>query len=134
MDRAPEGVVRVRADNPSPYTLDGTNTYVVDGGWVIDPGPADPAHIDAVIAAAGGSVAGAVLTHHHPDHDEGVPLLLERAGVEAVKPGDGDVIGPFTAIATPGHSPDHVAFLWGRVLFAGDTVLGAGSVFVQPGD
>jgi glyoxylase-like metal-dependent hydrolase (beta-lactamase superfamily II) len=125
--------VRVRADNPSPYTLDGTNTYVVDGGWVIDPGPADEAHIDAVIDAAG-DVAGILLTHDHPDHSEGAPLLSERTGDEVVKPSGGDLIGPFEAIATPGHSPDHVALLWNRVLFAGDTVLGAGSVFVAPGD
>jgi glyoxylase-like metal-dependent hydrolase (beta-lactamase superfamily II) len=133
-DRAPEGVVRVRADNPSPFTLDGTNTYVVDDGWVIDPGPADEAHVRAVIAAAGGTVAGIVLTHDHPDHAEGAPLLAERAGgVPVLRPGGGEVVGPFEAIATPGHAPDHVALRRGRVLFAGDTVLGAGSVFIAPG-
>ena len=131
-DRQPEGVIRVRADNPSPYTLDGTNTYVVEG-WVVDPGPADPRHLDAVVAAAGGTVAGIVLTHDHPDHSEGAPALADRTGVEAVRPaGEGDV-GPFLAIPTPGHAPDHVSLLWRGVLFAGDTVLGAGSVFVSPG-
>ena len=125
--------MRVRADNPSPYTLDGTNTYVVDGGWVIDPGPDDPAHIDAVIAAAG-EVKGIVLTHDHPDHAEGAPLLSSKTGVEVVRPSGDSHVGPFEAIATPGHSPDHVALVWKRVLFAGDTVLGAGSVFVAPGD
>jgi glyoxylase-like metal-dependent hydrolase (beta-lactamase superfamily II) len=135
MDRSPDGVVRVRANNPSPYTLDGTNTYVVDGGWVIDPGPADPGHVDAVIEAAGGAVAGIVLTHDHPDHAEGAPLLSERAGgIPVQRPAGGETVGPFEAIATPGHSPDHVALVWDRVLFAGDTVLGAGSVFVAPGD
>ena len=67
-DRAPDGVVRVRAANPSPMTLEGTNTYVV-GGWVVDPGPADPAHLDAVLAAAPGGVEGILLTHGHPDQD-----------------------------------------------------------------
>jgi glyoxylase-like metal-dependent hydrolase (beta-lactamase superfamily II) len=43
-------------------------------------------------------------------------------------------VGPFEAIATPGHSPDHVGLLFGRVLFAGDTVLGTGSVFIAPGE
>jgi len=131
-DREPDGVTRVRAPNPSPYTLDGTNTYVVDG-WVVDPGPADDGHLDRVVAAAGGTVAGIVLTHDHPDHAEGAPALAERAGVAVERPGGGDEAGPFTAIATPGHAPDHVALHRGGVLFAGDTVLGAGSVFVAPG-
>jgi glyoxylase-like metal-dependent hydrolase (beta-lactamase superfamily II) len=132
-DRAPDGVTRVRADNPSPYTLDGTNTYVVDG-WVVDPGPGDRAHLERVFEAAGGNVAGIVLTHGHPDHSDGAPAFAEMAGGIAVeRPAGGDRVGPFSAISTPGHAPDHVALLWGRVLFAGDTVLGAGSVFVAPG-
>jgi glyoxylase-like metal-dependent hydrolase (beta-lactamase superfamily II) len=124
----PEGVVRVRAQNPSALTLDGTNTYVVDG-WVIDPGPADPTHLDAVEAAAG-RVAGVVLTHGHADHAEGAPELAARAGVDVVRPAGGSAVGPFSVIATPGHSPDHVSLLWGRVLFSGDVLLGSGSVFV----
>jgi glyoxylase-like metal-dependent hydrolase (beta-lactamase superfamily II) len=120
-------VVRVRADNPSPLTLDGTNTYVT-GGWVVDPGPADRDHLDAVRAAAGGPIAGVVLTHGHPDHAEGADAL----GAPVHRPGEGDVVGPFRTIATPGHSPDSVSLLLGRVCFAGDTVLGAGSVFVGP--
>jgi glyoxylase-like metal-dependent hydrolase (beta-lactamase superfamily II) len=132
-DRAPEGVVRVRAPNPSPYTLDGTNTYVVDG-WVVDPGPADEGHVDRVLDAAGGRIDGIVLTHDHPDHSEGAPALAERAGgLPVERPSGGDRVGPFETIATPGHAPEHVALLWRRVLFAGDTVLGAGSVFVAPG-
>jgi glyoxylase-like metal-dependent hydrolase (beta-lactamase superfamily II) len=130
-DRAPDGVTRVRADNPSPYTLDGTNTYVVEG-WVVDPGPPDDAHLERVVAAAGGTVAGIVLTHDHPDHAEGAPLLAERAGVDVERPRGGDSVGPFQAIDTPGHAVDHVALVWHRVAFAGDTVLGAGSVFVAP--
>jgi glyoxylase-like metal-dependent hydrolase (beta-lactamase superfamily II) len=127
----PDGVTRVRAQNPSPLTLDGTNTYVV-GGWVIDPGPSDPGHLDAVMAV--GPVAGVVLTHSHPDHSEGAPELAARAGVEVVLPAGGSSVGPFEVIATPGHAPDHVSLLYGRVLFAGDTVLGEGSVFVGGGE
>src|SRR3954462_8159983 len=112
-DRAPEGVTRVRANNPSPYTLDGTNTYVV-AGWVIDPGPADDAHADRVIEAAGGTVAGIVLTHDHPDHAEGAPAVAERVGAEVVRPEDGSPVGPFDVIPTPGHAPEHVALLWRR--------------------
>jgi glyoxylase-like metal-dependent hydrolase (beta-lactamase superfamily II) len=132
-DSLPDGVVRVRAPNPSPLTLDGTNTYIA-GGWVIDPGPDDPAHLDAVLAAAGGRIAGVVLTHGHPDHAEGAPTLAARAGVEVVRPVGGERVGPFDVVATPGHAPDHVSLLLGRVLFAGDTVLGEGSVFVGGGD
>ena len=46
---------------------------------------------------------------------------------------DGDRLGPFQVIATPGHSADHVSLLAGRVVFCGDTVLGEGSVFIPPG-
>jgi glyoxylase-like metal-dependent hydrolase (beta-lactamase superfamily II) len=127
----PNGVTRIRASNPSPLTLDGTNTYVAEG-WVIDPGPDDPAHLDAVLAV--GPVAGIVLTHSHQDHAEGAPSLARRAGVEVAQPSGGDRVGPFEVIATPGHAPDHVSLLYGRVLFSGDTVLGAGSVFVGGGE
>ncbi len=133
-DAPPPGVVRVRADNPSPLTLDGTNTWVVDG-WVVDPGPDDERHLDAVIEAAEGRIEGIALTHGHSDHAEAAPRLAERAGgVAVVRPVDGDVVGPLRVLATPGHSPDHVCLLWGAVCFSGDTVLGAGSVFVAPGE
>jgi glyoxylase-like metal-dependent hydrolase (beta-lactamase superfamily II) len=132
-DRDPPGVVRVRADNPSPLTLDGSNTYVTKH-WVVDPGPADPEHLDAVLAAAGGEVAGIVLTHGHADHAAGAEPLAERTGAPVVRPGEGDEVGPFRALATPGHSPDHVSLVAGRVCFTGDTVLGTGSVFIAPGE
>jgi glyoxylase-like metal-dependent hydrolase (beta-lactamase superfamily II) len=128
-DSDPEGIVRVRAPNPSPLTLDGTNTYVV-GTWVVDPGPDDAAHLDAVRAAAGGEVEGVVLTHGHSDHADGADLL----GAPVLRPGEGEDAGPFHALATPGHSPDSVCLLWGRTCFTGDTVLGAGSVFIPPGE
>jgi len=132
-DRAPEGVVRVRAANPSPLTLDGTNTYVVEG-WVVDPGPDDAVHLDAVARAAG-RLAGIVLTHGHADHSAGAAALVERGGgAPVVRPGEGETVGPFRAISTPGHAPDHVCLLYGRVCFSGDTVLGAGSVFIAPGE
>jgi glyoxylase-like metal-dependent hydrolase (beta-lactamase superfamily II) len=125
----PEGVIRVRADNPSPLTLDGTNTYVV-GRWVVDPGPALPPHLDAVRRAANGGIEGVVLTHSHADHSEGADLL----DAPVTLPGDGDVVGPFQAVGTPGHSADSVCLLVGRVCFTGDTVLGSGSVFIAPGE
>lgn len=124
---------RIRADNPSPLTLDGTNTYIA-AGWVVDPGPDDPRHLDAVMVAAGGQIDGIALTHTHPDHAEGANRLASRAGVDVELGNDGDRVGPFEAIATPGHAPDHVALLLGRIAFAGDNVLGQGSVFIGPGE
>jgi glyoxylase-like metal-dependent hydrolase (beta-lactamase superfamily II) len=132
-DRDPPGVVRVRADNASPMTLDGTNTYVT-AGWVVDPGPADPPHLEEVLAAARGEIEGIVLTHDHPDHAAGAEPLAELSGAQVVRPGEGDEVGPFLALATPGHSADHVSLVHGRVCFTGDTVLGAGSVFIVPGE
>jgi glyoxylase-like metal-dependent hydrolase (beta-lactamase superfamily II) len=122
------GVQLVVAPNPSPLTLDGTNTWIV-GGWVVDPGPAISAHLEAVRDAAS-PIEGVVLTHSHLDHAEGG----NQFGVDPIAPGDGARVGPFTAIATPGHSPDSVCLLYERVLFTGDTVLGEGSVFIAPGE
>lgn len=133
-DRDPAGVRRVRAPNPSPMTLDGTNTYVV-AGWVVDPGPADDRHLKAVAAAADGAIEGIVLTHSHRDHAEAAePLAARAGGVPVVLPQGGGEVGPFRAIATPGHSPDHVCLLLGRTCFAGDVVMGLGSAFVSPGE
>jgi glyoxylase-like metal-dependent hydrolase (beta-lactamase superfamily II) len=111
-------------------TLDGTNTYVVEG-WVIDPGPDDERHLQAVLAAAGGAVSAIVLTHDHFDHSEGAERLAALAGGVAIHhPGAGDDAGPFEVLRSPGHSRDSVCLIHGRVCFSGDTVLGEGSVFV----
>jgi glyoxylase-like metal-dependent hydrolase (beta-lactamase superfamily II) len=129
-DRDPEGVTRVRAPNPSPLTLDGTNTYVV-GRWVVDPGPADDGHVAAVRATARDGVEAVVLTHGHGDHADAAPSF----DAPILRPGEGEDAGPFRAIATPGHSPDSVSLIWDeRVCFTGDTVLGTGSVFIAPGE
>jgi glyoxylase-like metal-dependent hydrolase (beta-lactamase superfamily II) len=131
MDREPQGVRRVRAANPSPLTLDGTNTYVV-GSWVVDPGPADERHLAAVTRAAGGEVEGVVLTHGHADHAEGA----EQLEAPVWRPADGEQAGPFGALGTPGHSADSVCLLLDEsaTCFSGDTVLGQGSVFIAPGE
>jgi glyoxylase-like metal-dependent hydrolase (beta-lactamase superfamily II) len=134
VDADPDGVVRVRADNPSPLTLQGTNTYVV-GSWIVDPGPADPDHLDAVERAAAQGIEGIVLTHDHADHSEAAqPLAARRGGLPVVRPSDGEEVGPFRALATPGHSPDHVCLVVRRMCFTGDAVLGEGSVFIAPGE
>jgi len=136
----------VRADNPGPFTLEGTNTWLVgrEPCWVVDPGPAMPGHLARVAADAGarGGVGGIVITHDHADHVAGVADLLALVGDVPVGAAawagaterltDGAQIGPFTAVATPGHAPDHLAYLTGRTLFSGDAVLGHGSVFVAP--
>ena len=121
--------MRVRAPNPSPLTLDGTNSYVTDG-WVVDPGPDDDRHLEAVRRAAKGGIEGVVLTHGHADHAEGAA----RLGAPVSRPEGGQVVGPFQALATPGHSPDSVSLVAGRACFTGDTVLGSGSVFIAPGE
>lgn len=120
----------MRASNSSPLTLEGTNSYVVEGGWVVDPGPADAAHMDAIRSAAGDGIDGVVLTHSHADHAEGAELL----GVPVALPLDGEEVGPFRALATPGHSADSVCLLRARTCFSGDTVLGRGSVLIGPGE
>jgi glyoxylase-like metal-dependent hydrolase (beta-lactamase superfamily II) len=125
----PEGVIRVRADNPSALTLDGTNSYIAHH-YIIDPGPALESHVAAVRDAANDGIEGVVLTHSHADHSEAAELF----GAPVTLPRDGEVVGPFTAVGSPGHSADSVCLLMGRVCFTGDTVLGSGSVFIAPGE
>jgi glyoxylase-like metal-dependent hydrolase (beta-lactamase superfamily II) len=138
------GILRLRADNPGPLTMSGTNSWVVgrDPAWVVDPGPALPVHFDSLVAALmeRGGLGGVVLTHDHIDHSESVPMLLERfpaplaagRGSADVRLTDGVCFGPFEALSTPGHAPDHFALIADRACFAGDAVLGEGSVFVAP--
>ena len=135
---ARHGVVLVRADNPSPYTLEGTNTWLVgrDPCWVVDPGPAQDEHVEAVARAASrrGGIGGIAVTHGHLDHAGAVELLRERTGAPTPTVlADGQRSGPLLALHTGGHAPDHVVFLSDRVAFTGDAVLGRGSVFVAPG-
>lgn len=137
-------IARLRAENPGPLTLSGTNTWVFgrDPCWVIDPGPALPSHLDAVAEEVGrrGGAGGIALTHDHGDHVEGLESLSERldgppaaaARGTATVLADGDRFGPLDVVEVSGHAPDHLAFLAGPVCFSGDAVLGEGSVFVAP--
>ena len=136
-------IARVVAPNPGPMTLAGTNTYLygLDPCVVIDPGPDDAGHLDAMLAAGEerGGIGLVLLTHGHGDHSEGAERLaaqVERSGAprtSIVLPGDGEEHGGLRAIATPGHAADHVCFLTGDgVCFSGDLVLGEGSTFVPP--
>ncbi len=146
--RGTAGVVRVLAPNPGPYTLEGTNTWIVgrDPAVVIDPGPDEPAHL-AEVRREAGPVAAILLTHDHPDHAPGAPALARETGapVLAFRPPaggrrlrDGEVVraggAVLRAVHTPGHSPDHVAFLLEgeAALFTGDAVLGRGTSVIDP--
>jgi len=137
-------VLRLRAPNPGPLTLSGTNTWVIgrDPAWVVDPGPAIGEHLDALLAAIErrGGLGGIALTHDHLDHVGALATLRERhpaplaaaRGAADIELRDGVRVGPLEALRTPGHSRDHFAFLAGTVCFTGDAVLGEGSVFVAP--
>ena len=79
------GIARLVANNPSPFTFKGTNTYLVGTKelGVIDPGPGDPAHFDAIMhAAAGRPIRHILITHTHRDHVDGLPRLKEATGAK----------------------------------------------------
>ncbi len=153
---ADDGVELVLADNPSPMTLDGTNSYVLrsqDGAsaLLLDPGPMLVEHRDALLRTVGSAqLAAIVLTHRHADHSgllETVGEWAPGAPVHAVDPTfasgaaplqDGDRIAfgthdedAVSIVATPGHTDDSVSAVHGSRLFAGDTVLGRGTTMVS---
>ena len=143
--------------NPSPMTLEGTNTWVLRAPGeercvVVDPGEDDPEHLDAV--AAQGPVALVLLTHRHPDHAGGARRFAELTGapVRALDPslvlgsealGDGEVVAAagveLRVVATPGHTSDSVSFLLDgpgapTAVLTGDTVLGRGTTVIAHPD
>jgi glyoxylase-like metal-dependent hydrolase (beta-lactamase superfamily II) len=152
------GTPRVRcvlAPNPSPMTLDGTNTWVIAGpgspaAIVVDPGPADEGHVRRVLETAtsgGRHIHQILLTHGHPDHSAGAGRLAELAAapVLAADPvhrlnssglAPGDILTgagcDIEVVPTPGHSGDSVSFLIPAdgVLLTGDTVLGRGTTVI----
>lgn len=152
---ATERTVCVLAPNPSPMTLDGTNTWIVrepdaTRAVVIDPGPLDEVHLRDVVATAermGASVALTLLTHGHPDHADGAARFAELTGtrVRALDPAlrlgseglaAGDVITAggleLRVIPTPGHTGDSLSFHLpaDAAVLTGDTVLGRGTTMV----
>lgn len=158
--RVDEVALRVIAPNPSPMTLDGTNTYVLATGdgqpaIVVDPGPEDvPGHrraVDAVLAEHDLDVAAVVATHHHPDHaaaaagwatDWGVQVVAARpdvAGPDGRVVAEGDEVAAgdlrLAVIATPGHTADSISLrLPTRAVCTGDHVLGRGTTVVAHPD
>lgn len=133
-DQAPghPEIARIVAPNPGPMTLEGTNTYLLgaDPCLVIDPGPEDRSHADAIREAAAerGGIGAVLVTHGHADHNAGVGLL----DADEVRLADGESHGPLTALGTPGHAADHLCFLCDAVCFSGDLVLGEGYTIVPP--
>lgn len=144
---------RIVAPNPSPMTGPGTNTYLVgiDEVAVIDPGPDDPAHIEAIVGASMRErVRWVLLTHTHPDHAPGARRLADATGAEIVAfakkdkvvvpdrtIGDGGIIEGtewgLEVLHTPGHAANHICFLLEeeRVLFTGDHILGGTTTVVH---
>ena len=168
-------VRRITAENPGPFTFHGTNTHLVGGGdglAVIDPGPDDPRHHAALLAAIGGArVSHILVTHTHRDHSPGAAALAAATGAPTLAAGphrparpprpdetdrldaggdtafvpdlvlaDGAVVEgdgfTLTAVATPGHTGNHLAFaLDGEAwLFSGDHVMAWSTSIVAPPD
>jgi glyoxylase-like metal-dependent hydrolase (beta-lactamase superfamily II) len=162
-------VTRILAPNPSPFTYTGTQTYLVGTTElaVIDPGPDDPRHLEALVAAiAGRPVAAILCTHTHRDHSPAAaplkaltgapivgcaPLTLEDAGPRADAAfdtgyapdrvlADGESVSgagwTLTAVATPGHTSNHLCFALTEsdALFSGDHVMGWSTTVVAPPD
>lgn len=140
----------ILAPNPSPMTLEGTNTYLIGDARsviVVDPGPSDDDHMASIKAAvADATVAAVLLTHRHPDHAESAERAASmlKTVVASSSPEhlddipviDGEPFGSdgmfLTPIATPGHSSDHLCFLLEeeKTLFTGDHILGRGTTVV----
>jgi glyoxylase-like metal-dependent hydrolase (beta-lactamase superfamily II) len=143
LDALPGWVRLLRAPNPGPMTLDGTNTWVLpEHRVVIDPGPADEAHLTAIAACA--PIDTILLTHGHADHVDGaarlsallggVPVIGLAAehciGADPLRGQQGEEIAGLEAIFTPGHTSDSVSYHVRDVVFTGDTILGRGTTIV----
>ncbi len=163
---AEPGVARLLAPNPTPYTYTGTQVHLVgrDELAVIDPGPADPAHIDALVRAIGGRpVAAILITHTHKDHSPGAKPLAQAIGAPVVgcaplvveggtesgfdhdyapdrvlADGESIVVDgrTLTAVHTPGHTSNHLCFAdeAAGILWSGDHVMGWSTSVVIPPD
>src|SRR6476469_10040403 len=152
-------VRRIVAPNPGPMTGPGTNTYLIgiDEVAVLDPGPDDAGHIDAIIGAAmRDRIRWVLLTHTHPDHWPAARAIVERTGARLAAFGrkepkadefnlhvslrltDEAVVQgtewSMQALHTPGHAPNHLCFLLEdeRTLFTGDHVLNGTTTVVSP--
>jgi len=147
-------VRRIVAPNPGLMTGPGTNTYLVgiDEIVVIDPGPADEGHLDAIAGCGGDRIRWIVCTHTHVDHFPGAAGLKERTGAEvlafdsrdgleidrSLADGDGIEATEFVlrALHTPGHASNHLCFVLEqeRMLFSGDHIMNGSTVVIRPPD
>ena len=147
-------VRRVLAPNPGMMTGPGTNTYLVgvDEVAVIDPGPEDDGHLDAVAACGGDRVRWILVTHTHSDHSPGAAALKQRTGAEVLGFDERDGFVPDRAIGegfalegtefslrplhTPGHASNHLCYLLDQelLLFSGDHVMEGSTVVIAPPD
>jgi glyoxylase-like metal-dependent hydrolase (beta-lactamase superfamily II) len=152
LDGLPGWVTLLRAPNPGPMTLDGTNSWVLRApgeqlGFVIDPGPLDEGHLRAIAGHA--PLRAILITHGHHDHVEGASRLSAMLGgtpVLAAAAEHGAPLDPriesdglrVRVLNTPGHTLDSVCFLAEcgktRAMFTGDTILGRGSTVVAAPD
>ena len=144
------GIVRIVAANPGPMTYHGTNTWLIegaDGATVLDPGPDDPAHVQAILQATGGRVARILLSHTHRDHIGALAALHEATGApvfafaHSQEPSfspdiplqDGDQVAGLTALHTPGHAADHLCFARADgAIFTADQVMTWSSSTISP--
>ena len=144
----------IRAPNPGPMTLDGTNTWVIadqdEGALVVDPGPAIGGHLEAILAACAPRLVTIVLTHRHLDHSESAAMLAERVGCHVRAADPQFRVGPdgldggellrvgglrLEVIETPGHTSDSRSLLLSGPdgvsrLITGDMVLGRGTTVI----
>jgi glyoxylase-like metal-dependent hydrolase (beta-lactamase superfamily II) len=147
-------VRRILAPNPGVMTGPGTNTYLVgiDEVVVLDPGPDDDGHLDAILGCGGDRIRWIVCTHTHPDHHPLTARVAKRTGAEVlaydsrdgltvdVELRDGDQIEAtefrLRAVHTPGHASNHLCFLLAeeRLLFSGDHVMQGSTVVIAPPD
>jgi glyoxylase-like metal-dependent hydrolase (beta-lactamase superfamily II) len=138
----------VTAPNPGPFTLDGTNSYVIGDHTIIDPGPQIDSHVEALLEAAP-NLRRIFVTHRHADHAPAARELTRRTAAVIIAPdgvdgvsertSDGriDDLGEttLTTVSTPGHTAEHVCYLTAEgELFTGDTVLGWGTTAIFPPD
>ncbi len=141
----------ILAPNPGPFTLTGTQTYLLGDTAILDPGPLIDSHVEALMAAMPG-LRTILITHRHGDHAPAAVPLKEATGAEILAPDnvlDDSLVNRrvnggesltiegtrIDVIATPGHTGEHVCYLTADGdLFTGDTILGSGSTTIFPPD
>jgi glyoxylase-like metal-dependent hydrolase (beta-lactamase superfamily II) len=140
---------RITAPNPGPFTLDGTQTYLLGETAVLDPGPDIASHIEAIRAAMP-RLDTILITHRHGDHAPAAEPLQAATGARIIAPRNvlahvdqrvsgGEVLEiggtRVEVIATPGHTNEHVCYMTEEGdLFTGDTILGTGTTAIFPPD